>query len=399
MKFYLRKGKIKAVLLVVVILFSASVLAACSSGGGQEAAEKEKVKIAFIGPLTGPNASSGIGGKNSFLLAINEANESGELDFEIEPWVLDDASNADTAVKAARKVVSDPDVVAAVAHWNSEPALATVDIFHRAGMPVIIWGAINKQITYGNDYKEVTRVVPIGTVENTYGAKFLINELGKKSFAIIHDTSSYGVDNADEFASEVEKLGGKIVAREGVQVGQRDFTAILSKIKPLKPDVVYYGGVVAEAALLKMQMDEMGIDSLFASVSGIHSNDYQKLAGDAAEGTIIQYGGMPVEDLPGGQEFIAKYEAAGFKEPYEAYGPYAYDAAKIVIESLKKVGPERAKLVDAIAGIEYEGVLGKTTFDEHGQTENEIVTTFVSQDGKWVPWDKSEYASGARQLP
>ena len=391
----LRKNR-RILFLTAALLLCFFLLTACSSGG--ETVETEKVKVAFIGPLTGPNASSGIGGKNSFLLAIQEANESGDLDFEIEPWTLDDASNSDTAVKAAKKIVSDPDVVAVVAHWNSEPALATIDVFHRAGIPVVIWGAINKQITYGNDFKEVTRVVPIGTVENTFGAKFLINELGKKTCAVIHDTSSYGVDNAEEFTTEIEKLDGEVLAREGIQVGQRDFTAVLSKIKPLEPDVVYYGGVVAEAALLKMQMEDLGIDALFASVSGIHSEDFQELAGEAAEGTVIQYGGMPVKDLPGGQEFIQKYEAASFEEPYEAYGPYAYDAAKIVVEALKQVGPDPTALVDAIAATEYEGVLGTTTFDEYGQTENEIVTTFVSQDGKWVPWKESEYAAGTRQL-
>ncbi|MCL5935811.1 MAG: branched-chain amino acid ABC transporter substrate-binding protein, partial [Firmicutes bacterium] len=221
-----------------------------------------------------------------------------------------------------------------------------------------------------------------------------------KKFAITYDTSSYGLGNADDFEKEVKKNGGEVLFKDGVQVGQRDFTAMLTKIKQLNPEVIYYGGVAAEAALIRKQMDDLKIGAIFTGVSGLNSETYQQLAGPCAEGTIINYGGKDVSELPDGQAFIKKYQEAGFKEPYQAYGPYAYDAANIIIEALKKVGPDKKGLVEEIRKAQHSGVLGKTSFDEYGDTTNtQIITTAVSQDGKWIPWEKSDYAKGTKKLP
>lgn len=390
-------SKGKWFLLIVLLLGLVLIITSCDRGGGSN---KETYKIAYVGPLTGGSSDAGIGGKNSFTLAINEANKSGQLKFKLEPLILDDAGEPQPGVAAAKQVVSDPKVLAVVAHYNSAVAMATVDTFHRAGLPTIIWGAVNPDITKKFNYNEINRVIPASPIENAYSAKFLIDKLGLKKFAITYDTSSYGLGNADDFEKEVKKNGGEVLFKDGVQVGQRDFTAMLTKIKRLNPEVIYYGGVAAEAALIRKQMDDLKINAVFTGVSGLNSETYQQLAGQCAEGTIINYGGKDVSDLPNGQSFIKKYQEAGFKEPYQAYGPYAYDAANIIVEALKKVGPDKKVLVEEIRKTTYDGVLGKTSFDEFGDTTNtQIITTAVSQDGKWIPWEKSEYANGTKKLP
>src|SRR5690606_9157993 len=118
---------------------------------------QDVVKIAFLGPLTGPNAAQGLGARNAFDLAIKEANESGRFPFRIEAMILDDASDPSTGVAAALRAVNDPAVVAATGHWNSPVALATIDVFHEHGIPMVIWGAIHPDITR-RGYREVTRV-------------------------------------------------------------------------------------------------------------------------------------------------------------------------------------------------------------------------------------------------
>ncbi|MEW6242923.1 MAG: branched-chain amino acid ABC transporter substrate-binding protein [Bacillota bacterium] len=391
-------------LLIVVALFFGFSLTGC---GRDAAAPKDTapetpkvVKIGFIGPLTGPNAYQGTGARNAFNLAIKLANESGQFPFKIEVIEMDDASTPATGVSAALKITSDPDVVAASGHWNSPVAEATIPVFKQAGIPFVIWGAISPTLTTAENYPIVTRVCPTSVQENIPLANFAIDQMGLKKWVIISDTSVYGKNNTAAWKDEVGKrAGAEILSVDEIQVGQTDFRPILTKIKSLNPDAVYFGGVVMEGALIKQQMAELGITVPMAAISGIGSEKYIEVAGANAEGTISSKPGKSIDKLPGGAQFVAEYEKAGFKEPFGVYGPYAYDAAGIILAALKQVGPDRDKLIDAIAKIEYSGLLGTTKFNSVGQTTNAIATILVVQDGKWVPWDDSEYATGKRTLP
>ncbi len=357
------------------------------------------IKIAFIGPLTGPNAAQGNGAKNSFDLAIKQANESGEFPYKIKPVILDDASDPAVGVSAALKAVSDKKVVAATGHWNSGVALATIHTFHSFNVPFMVWGAISPRIT-GYNYPQVTRNCPTLVQENAPFAKWVIGDLGYRSFSIISDTTDYGEQNTKAFRDLAQEHGAQILSVDAVPVGTTDFRPILTKIKGLNPSAIYFGGVVMEGALTKSQMEKVGLNKVFAAVSGLADEKFNEVAGRAAEGTIITKPGFELEELPGGVEFKKAYEAQGYGEPMGAYGIYAYEAANIILEALKKVGPDdKEAIAKTIRAMAYKGILGTTTFDETGQTELALVTKLVSQDGKWVKWEKSEYGAGKRKLP
>jgi branched-chain amino acid transport system substrate-binding protein len=357
------------------------------------------IKIAFLGPLTGPNAAQGNGAKNCFDLAIKEANKSGKFPFTIEMVALDDASDPAVAVSAALKAVSDPEVVAASGHWNSSCALATIHTFHSFKMPFIVWGAISPRITEYN-YPEVTRNCPTLVQENVPLAKWVIQGLGYKKFSIISDTTDYGEQNTKAFSELAAKDGGKIVSVDAVPTGTTDFRPILTKIKGLNPAAIYFGGVVMEGALSRSQEKKLGINKLFCAVSGLADEKFNEVAGKAAEGVIITKPGFDLDELKGGIDFKKAYDEQGYKEPMGAYGIYAYEAANIILAAIQQVGPDdKVAIAKTIRGIKYHGILGTTTFDENGQTELAPVTKLVSQDGKWVDWDKSEYATGKRKLP
>jgi branched-chain amino acid transport system substrate-binding protein len=358
------------------------------------------VKIGFIGPLTGPNAAQGIGARNAFDLAIKEANASGKFPYKIEMVALDDASDPATGVAAALKLVSDPAVVAASGHWNSSVALATIHTFHTYRIPFIVWGAIHPDITRYYQYPEVDRVAPTLEQENGPLCDWVIGELGYKSFSILSDTSSYGETNVKTFQPMAEKKGAKILSVDSVSVGTTDFRPILTKIKGLNPNAVYFGGVVMEGALSRDQMLKVGLNKLFCAISGIKDDKFLEVAGPAGEGVLATEPGKPIEKLPGGTKFLNAYRAAGFREPFGAYGPNAYDSAGIILEALSKVGPDnREAMAKYIRGIKYNGLMGETSFDSTGQTTNVVVSRFVGQDGKWVPWEDSAYAKGTRKLP
>ena len=147
-------------------------------------------------------------------------------------------------------------------------------------------------------------------------------------------------------------------------------------------------------------MKEQNINALFMSDSGILSTTFNEIAADAAEGAIAHGIGKPIEDLPGGQAYIEAYKNAGFKEPYEAYGPFAYDATNIVIDALSRVEkPDRASLTKAIRETKnFPGILGETSFDEKGQTTLDLITTYISENGEWVPYYKSKIKVVDKQI-
>ena len=358
------------------------------------------VKIGFIGPLTGPNAAQGVGARNAFDLMIREANASGKFPYKIEMVALDDASDPATGVAAALKLVSDPAVVAASGHWNSPVALATIHTFHTYRIPFIVWGAIHPDITGFYKYPGVNRVAPTLVQENGPLCDWVIGELGYKSFSIISDTSSYGEMNMKAFKPMAEGKGAKVVSVDAVTVGTTDFRPILTKIKGLNPGAVYFGGVVMEGALTRDQMEKVGLKKLFCAISGIKDDKFLEVAGPSGEGVLTIKPGKPIEKLPGGAMFVKAYETTGYREPFGAYGPNAYDSAGIILEAISKVGSDdKAGIAKYIRGIKYNGLMGETSFDATGQTTNATVSRFVGQSGKWVEWEDSEYAKGTRKLP
>lgn len=378
------------VLMLVIALIIPVVLMGCS--GSSNEAEGDTVKIAFVAPITGPNAAIGLGMRNSAELAVMQANEKGDLPFKLELVVLDDASDPATAVNAVNKAASDPEILAAVAHFNSGCALATKDVFHKYGLSAVIASAINDKITL-DGYEEITRVIAASEVQNVYAGDVATNDFGVKKIAVIHDQTDYGKTNAEQFIEKAKENGAEMLSFDGISVGQQDFSALLTKIKSEEPEMIFFGGLATEAALIKRQMEELDIPSIFMSDSGIHSQTFIDIAGDLGEGALAHGLISPIEDLPKGQDFIKAYDAANFKEFYEAFGPFAYDGANIIIEAVKNAeNLDRASVSQAIRNTkDFEGVLGKTAFDENGQTTLSTIITYVVEDGKWITLEKSKF--------
>src|SRR6266540_4982777 len=169
-----------------------TVLAAAlvASGLAATAQAKDKVKVGFIGPLTGGVSANGLGGRNSADLAVRLRNADAKAKYEYELVVLDDECKPNVAVQVATKMAADKDIIAAATHYCSATAIATVDTYHKFGFPVIVWGAVLPDITYRNKYAEVHRVNGTMINQNEANAE-LVSKLGYKTFAVIHDTTDY----------------------------------------------------------------------------------------------------------------------------------------------------------------------------------------------------------------
>ena len=323
---------------------------------------------------------------------MKQANDKGDLPFNVELVVLDDAADPATAVNAVNKAASDPAIVASVAHFNSGCALATKSVFHKYGLPAIIVAAINDKIT-ADGYKEITRVITASKLQNLFAGDVTAKNFGITKIAVIQDQTDYGKTNAEQFMNEAKKGGSTILSYDGISVGQQDFSALLTKIKQEKPEMVFFGGLATEAALIKRQMDGLQIPAVFMSDSGTQSKTFIDIAGTSGEGAIAHGLVSPIEDLPKGKQFIDAYKAENYKEYYEAYGPFAYDAVNIIIQALKTTkSVDRAVVAQGIRDTkDFDGILGKTTFDPDGQTTLNTVITYVVQDGKWIPFADSKF--------
>ncbi len=344
---------------------------------------KDAVRIAFVGPLTGGNSAIGLGGRNSADLAVKLRNQDAKAKYQYDLVVLDDECKPD---------------VAGVTHYCSVVAMATVDTYHRFGLPVIVWGAVLPDITYANDFKEIHRVNGTMINQNETNAKF-VTDRGYKKAAIIHDTTDYGKGHDKYFTQFFTKDGGKVVIDLGVTADQQDFTAELTQTKAQNPEVLYFGGLTPIGVRIRAQMDKLGMNAQFDGTSGIVNDDFIKALGPLAEGVLAFREGAPAEKLPGGKKFLEDYNKQGYTNPPEAYGPFAFAGAQLIMDAIEKVGPDRKKVIAELAKVkDVDTIVGKVTFDDHGQNTVPVITKYVVQDGKWVLWEDSEYASGKRKL-
>src|SRR5262245_19777955 len=362
------------------------------------AAAKDKVKVAFIGPLTGGTAANGLGGRNSADLAVKLRNADPKAKYEYELVVLDDECKPNVAVQVATKAGADRTIVASVSHYCSVAAIAAVDTYNRLGLPMVVWGAVLPDITYRNKYPEVHRINGTMINQNEVAAK-LMTGLGFKRWVSIHDTTDYGKGHNEYFSKYVKADGGEIVGTYGVTADQQDFTAEITQAKALNPEVIYFGGLTPIGIRIRSQMDKLGLNAVFEGTSGIKSDAYIQGLGPLAEGSLSFIQRAPIEKLPGGKQFQEQYDKAGYKESPEAYGGFAFVAMQLILDKIEEVGPDRKKLTDALGKVvNYDSIVGPVTFDDHGQNTVPLITKFVAQDGKWVIWEDSEYASGKRKL-
>ncbi len=361
-------------------------------------AAKKVVKVVFIGPLTGGVSVNGLGGRNSADLAVRLRNEDPKAKYTYEMVVLDDECKPNVGVQVATKAAADRAIIAGATHYCSAVAIGTVDIYHKFGLPVVVWGAVLPDITYGNDYKEIHRVNGTMINQNEVNAKFSTGQ-GFKKIAVIHDTTDYGKGHNKYFSEFLAKNGGKIVGTFGVTADQQDFNAELTQIKSLNVDAIYFGGLTPIGVRIRSQMDKLGIKAQLIGTSGIVSDAFLTGLGPLAEGTLAFREGAPIDKLPGGLFFTAKYAQAKYAESPEAYGAFAFAAMNLILDTIEKVGPDRKKVTAALNKVkDVDSIVGKISFDDHGQNTIAAITKYVAQDGKWVVWEDSEYATGKRKL-
>lgn len=342
------------------------------------------IKIALVCPLTGDIAAMGQGMKRGAEMAVQEANASGRFQgIKLELAAFDDRADPKEAVNVANQVISDTKIVGVIGHLNSGCSIPASQIYAKRNLLMMTSASTNPKLTL-QGLKNVFRVCTTDDVQGGFSANYCIDRLKITSAAVIHDKTAYGQGLAEEFKKQFESRQGKILSFDGINMGDKDFRALLTRIKNAKPQILYFGGMYSECGLITKQAKELGLQMPVVSGDGVFTPEYIKIGGKATEGDYASMVGVPPEKLPKAKAFMDKFKTRYPGVDMQPYDPYTYEATGMLIEAIEKTDKEPSKIVDYVSKIKYAGILGETTFDEKGDTLNKTISIYQVKDGKFV---------------
>ena len=357
------------------------------SFSGSAFAQEQVVKIAHVGPITGPIGHIGKDNENGAKMAIDELNAQGlTLDGKKTKFVLvseDDASDPKQATAVAQKLV-DAKVAGVIGHVNSGTSIPASKIYYDAGIPQISPSTISAKYTqqgYNTTFRVVANDSQLGRALGRYAAK----TLQAKTAAVIDDRTAYGQGLVEEFTKAAKAAGMTIIATQYTNDKATDFNAILTSFKTKKPDVVFFGGLDASAGPMLRQMKQLGIKAKYMGGDAICTSDLPKLAGDGMSNDQVicaEAGGVEESARKGLDDFKVSYKKK-YGQDAVIYAPYTYDALMTMADAIQKANSaDPKKYLPELAKIQHKGVTGMISFDPKGDIKDGTITLYTYRDGK-----------------
>jgi branched-chain amino acid transport system substrate-binding protein len=348
----------------------------------------ETIRIGVAGPITGSYAKFGeqlVKGAQAAVVALNAA--GGVDGKKLEVVTGDDACDAKQARAVGNKLVNEK-VYAVVGHFCSSSTIPASEVYDEANTLQITPASTNPKVTE-RGLAVVFRTCGRDDQQGDVAADYIATVLKAKRVAVVHDKDTYGQGLADAMKA---RLNGthKIqeVLYEGITRGSKDFNALVTKIKGLRAEVIYFGGLHTEAGLLVRQAREQGLKAILFSGDGIVTDDFPSIAGPAAEGVMMTFGSDP-RLIPEAAQAVAALRATGY-EP-EAYTLYSYATVQVIAAALKANGMTRdgRKLAAYLKANTFQTVTGPKAFDAKGDLKQ---TDYVVYRWKKTAADKYDYA-------
>jgi branched-chain amino acid transport system substrate-binding protein len=349
-----------------------------TSGGGSS---DKTYTIAFQGVLSGDNQQLGINEYNAFLLAVEQANASGNLGFKLETIKSDDGGDPAKAPAAANAVVGNTAVVGMIGPSFSGATKASGKIYGEVGMAFISPSATNATLQ-DQGFTTYHRVVPDDNVEGTQAADWFARKGLKKVF-VVDDLSDYGKGVADAVQKE---LGVKSVpvTRQGVDAKTDDYSAIAQQIKASGAGALFYGGYDAQAAKLAKALKTAGYTGLTVTGNGGKSSVFTTGAGDAGNGWYFTCGCQDATVADSAKDFTAAYKAKFNTDP-STYSPESFDATNTLIQAIKDAASKgevtRKSVLDAVNAIDYKGITTEIKFQANGELDGTPPVNLYQQTG------------------
>ncbi|MEV4783776.1 branched-chain amino acid ABC transporter substrate-binding protein [Burkholderia sp. LMU1-1-1.1] len=350
---------------------------------------QDVVTIGVAGPLSGEIAHLGKAMENGVALAIEDLNTRGvtiggrKAVFRMQSE--DDAADPKQGTAVAQKLV-DAGVKAVIGHANSGTTVPASRIYNAAGIAQISPSATTPAYTR-QKFPGAFRVVANDNMLGRALGRYAVGELGARRIAVIDDRSAYGQGVADEFVKGVEAgvPGLKVVGREFTTAKASDFSAILTRIRAKKPDLVFFGGMDATAGGVLRQMKALGMSSPFMGGDGICTEALPTLAGgNVRDGAVYcaEAGGIDAAHEKAVADFVARFHAR-FHSDIQTYAPHAYDATMTVAAAMRQAGStDPVKFLPVLRQIQYPGLTGTIRFDANGDLRDGALTVSTYRAGK-----------------
>jgi branched-chain amino acid transport system substrate-binding protein len=342
------------------LLFGLSLGVALGLAGGATA----QIKIGVAGPITGPYAATGAQLKNGAEQAAADINAAGGINGQrIEIVVGDDQADPKQAVSIANKFIGEG-VKLVMGHATSGATIPASEAYEEAGVLQITPSATNPRYTergLWNTFRTCGRDDQQGVVSGQYLAK---NYAGKK-VAILHDKTPYGKGLADETQKAMNAGGLKEVIYEAINPGEKDYSAIVSRLKASNVDIIYFGGLYTEAGLIVRQSRDQGLTAPIMGGDGLASAEFLAIAGPGAEGALMTFSPDPRKN-PNAKEVVEKFRAKNI-DP-EAFTLYSYAAVQIMADAMRQVGSlDPKKMAEVMKrGQPFKTVIGDIAYDKKG---------------------------------
>jgi branched-chain amino acid transport system substrate-binding protein len=343
---------------------------------------QDKFVVGFTTTLSGDNAVTGQSQQKGLLLAQEEINKAGGINgAPIEIKVADDHFEIKEGPLIAQRFCSDDSVKVVMGYSFSSIALAAVPIFDRCKLPVLASGTSSPKLSGSSKF--FRRNVMNDAIQGALFGRYVVEVLGKKRIALIHQQDDYGVGLTDAFEKAAKDAGAEIVIREKYVLGTKDFHTQLTNIKATNPDAMFIGGFYAEIAKIAQQAKEVGAQFQLTTADSCTIPDVWSLGGASLNGTYCYAPFDPTKDeSEKAKAFVAAFNAK-FGEPPDAWAALVYDAMYTVAEAARIAGKnDRQAINEAFSRIkDFPGVSGPTTFDEKGDRVHKLFF-YIMQDGK-----------------
>jgi branched-chain amino acid transport system substrate-binding protein len=323
-----------------------------------------QVKFGMAGPITGPSAATGAQMKNGVDQAAEDINKAGGiLGQKITVEYGDDVSDPKQGVSVANKFAGDG-VKFVIGNYNSGVTIPSSEVFQENGILAISPASTNPTVTERKMWN-IFRVCGRDDQQGKVAGAYILKHFKGKKIAIVHDKTTYGKGLADETKKAINKGGLKEVLYEGINTGEKDYSALVSKIKQSGADLVYFGGLYTEGGLIVRQMRDQGVKAPMMGGDGITSDEFASVGGPGVEGTLMTYGPDP-RNKPEAKKVVAEFRAKKF-EP-EAYTLYSYAGVQVIkqaAEAAKSLDPKKVA-AKMHSGMKFKTVLGDLSFDKKG---------------------------------
>ena len=358
---------------ILVALFAMTFSTAFAGG--------HAVKIATVGPMSGQYASFGEQMKAGAEMAVADINANGGVNGAmLELIVGDDACDPKQAVAVANDLVGQG-VSFVAGHFCSGSSIPASSVYNEEGIIQISPASTNPALTDERPGPYTHRVCGRDDQQGQVAGQYLFDNYSGKNVAIVHDKTAYGKGLADATMAAFEALGGNTTLYEAYTAGEKDYSALVSKLKQNNIDALYVGGYHTEGGLIVRQMRDQGMKTKLISGDALVTAEYWQITGDAGEGTLMTFSPDP-RNNPAAASVVKEFKAAGI-EP-EGYVLYSYAALQVFEQAATQAGSiDRKKVLKAMKKGKFNTVLGTLSFDKKGD---------VSLPGYvFYEWSKGNY--------